>query len=92
MNELQSWALDKENNEESEISFLTSVAGYSQLVDQPTHITNGFSSCIDLVLKSNPSFISVSGAELSLYEKFNHNLIYGKILLLILLFRHGRVC
>ena len=73
------WALDRENNEGHEISFLTSSAGYSQLIDQPTHTTKESSSCIDLTFTSNPSFISASGVELSLYEKCNHNLIYGKI-------------
>ena len=38
-----------------------------------------FSSCIDLIFTSNPSFISASGVELSLYEKCHHTLIYGKI-------------
>ena len=71
-------SLDKENNEGREISSLTS-AGYSQLIDQPTHITKESSSCIDLIFTSNPSFISASGVELSLYEKCHHNLIYGKI-------------
>ena len=75
----QWWALDKENNEGCEISFLTSSAGYSQLIDQPTHITKESSSCIDLIFTSNPSFISASRVELSLYEKCHHNLIYGKI-------------
>ena len=76
---LQSRALDKENNEGWEISFLASSAGYSQLIDQCTHITKEPSSCIDLIFTSNPSFISASGVELSLYEKCHHNLIYGKI-------------
>ena len=75
----QWWAVDKENNEGREISFLTSSAGYSQLIDQPTHITKESSFCIDLIFISNPSFISASGLELSLYEKCHHNLIYGKI-------------
>ena len=70
------WALDKENNEGREISFLTFSAGYSQLIDQPTHITKEFYSCIDLISPSNPNFISAPGVELSLYEKCHHYLIY----------------
>ena len=54
-----------------EISFLTSSAGYSQLIDQPSHITKESSSCIDLIFTSR--------VELSLYQKFHHNLIHGKI-------------
>ena len=73
------WALDKENSEERKISFLTFSAGYSQLIDQPTHITKESSSCIDLIFTSNPSFISASGVGLSLYEKCHHNLTYWKI-------------
>ena len=61
------WALDKENNERCEISFLTSLAGYSQLIDQATHTTKESSSCIDLTFISNPSFISASRVELLLY-------------------------
>ena len=75
----QCWGLDKESNEGREISFVNSSAGYSQLIDQPTRITKESSSYIDLILTSNPSFISTSGVELSLYEKYHHNLIYGKI-------------
>ena len=40
----QWWALDKENKERREISFLTSSAGYSQLINQPTHIAKKSSS------------------------------------------------
>ena len=54
----QWWTLDKENNEGHEISFLTSSSGYSQLIDQPTHITKESSSCIDLIFTSNPSFLA----------------------------------
>ena len=52
-------------------------AGYCQLM--PTHMTKQYSSCIDLIFTSNPSVISASGVELSLYEKCHRNLIYGKI-------------
>ena len=75
----QWWALDKRNNEDREISFFTSSAGYSQLIGQPTHITKESSSCIYVILTSNPTFISALGVELSLCEKCHHNLIYGKI-------------
>ena len=72
---VQWWALDKENNKEPGIRFLTFSAGYSQLTDQLTHITKDFASCIDL-FKSNPSFISASRVDLLLYEKFHLSLIY----------------
>ena len=71
--------LDKENNEGREISFITSSADYSQLIDQLTHITKESSSYVDLILTSNPSFLIAPGVELSLYDKCHHNLIYEKI-------------
>ena len=73
------WVLDKENNESREISLLTSSAGHSQLIDQRTHKTKESSSFMDLILRSNSSFISASGVAQSLYKKYHHNLIYGKI-------------
>ena len=45
----------KESNEGRGISFLTSSAGYSQLIDKLTHITLETSSCIDLIFTNNPS-------------------------------------
>ena len=70
--------LDKKNNKGHEIRLFTSSTGYSQLISQPTHITKKSSSSINLIFTSNPSLISASEVEPSLYEKFLHNLIYGK--------------
>ena len=70
--------LDKENNKGRAISFFTSSTGYSQLINQPTHKTKKSSSSINLIFTSNPSFISASEVEPSLYEKFHDNLIYGE--------------
>ena len=62
-------ALHKKNNDGREINFLTSSAGHSQLIDQPTRKTKESSSCIDRIATSSYlSFISASCVELSLYE------------------------
>ena len=70
------WKLDKENLEECEIN-ITRPAGYSQLINQPTHITKDSLPCIDLIFTSNPNLINISGAEISLFEKFHHYIVYG---------------
>ena len=73
------WKLDKENLEGREINIITHAAGYSQLLNQPTHITKDSLFCIDLIFTSNPNLINSSGVEMSLFEKFHHNIVYGKI-------------
>ena len=65
------------NNERCAVSFLNSSACYNP-ISQHTNIAKESSSCIDLIVTFNPSFISASGVELSLYKKCHRNLIYGK--------------
>ena len=47
---------DKNNIAGLEIVNITTTAGYSQLINKPTHFINGTSSCIDLIFSSNVSF------------------------------------
>ena len=49
---------------------LTTLVGYTQLIDQPTHVISNFSSSIDLIFASNPSVICDSGVELSFEQVF----------------------
>ena len=58
---------------------ITRAAGYSQLINQPTHITKDYFTCIELIFTSNPNLINSSGVEMSLFEKCHHNIVYGKI-------------
>ena len=53
-------------------------AGYSRIIDKPTHFTNNSSSCIDLIFTSNPSIIVDSGIEKSLCSSCHYDIIYGK--------------
>ena len=48
-------------------------------MNQPTHIPKGSLSCIELIFTSNPNLINSSGVEMSLFEKYHHNIVYGKI-------------
>ena len=58
---------------------IATTAGYSQLINKPTHFINGTSSCIDLIFSSNVSFIRNYGIEQSIYEKCHHNITYGTL-------------
>ena len=73
------WKLDKENFEGREINIITRAVGYSQLMNQPKHITKDSLSCIDLIFTSNPDLNNSSGVEMSLFEKCHHNIVHGKI-------------
>ena len=55
-------SLDKENAEGRTINSLTSACGYSQIINQPTHITEVSSTCIDLIFTASPNLISDTGA------------------------------
>ena len=50
-----------------------------QLINNPTHITEESSSCIDLIFATRSNLIRETGVELSIFEKCHHNLIYGII-------------
>ena len=62
-----------------ELDTITSTAGYSQIIDKPTHFTNKSSSSIDLIFTSNSSILADSGIEKSLSSSCHHDIIYGKI-------------
>ena len=53
-----SWyANDTTNIEESKIDILTDSFGFNQIIKEPTHILNNSSSCIDLILTSQPNLV-----------------------------------
>ena len=70
---------DKDNTAGLEIDSITTTAGYSQMINKPTHFINESLSCIDLIYSSNTSFVKNCGSELSIYEKCHHNIIYGTL-------------
>ena len=67
------WAPYKDSPKGHKIESLTSTARYSQLIDQPKHITNTSSSCKDLIFTTNSSFVKDSNVELSSFNKCHHN-------------------
>ena len=64
---------DKDNTSGLKLDSITTTAGYSQVINKPTHFINELSSCIDLIFTS---FVKNCGSELSIYEKCHHNIIY----------------
>ena len=70
---------DITNSVGQELDSLTSSAGYSQIIDKPTHVVNSSMSCIDLIFCTNTNIIFKHGVDVSIFEKCHHNIIFGKI-------------
>ena len=70
---------DKNNIARLEVDNITTTAGYSQVINKPTHFINGTSSCNDLIFSSNMSFKRNYGIEQSIYEKCHHNITYNTL-------------
>ena len=77
------WKNDITNLTGEEIDTLTSSAGYAQIIDKPTHILNNSMSCIDLIFCTNKNIISNHGVDVSIFDKCHHNIIFGKIDILV---------
>ena len=73
------WSSNKETFKSHVIHYIFTAAKYPQLIDQPTHIINNSSSCIDLIFASNPNVICNLCIKLSLLDKCHHNLIFGEL-------------
>ena len=54
------------------IGAVTSNYGLHQLIQEPTHILNPFSSCIDLIFMSQPNLVMESGVYSSLHPNCHH--------------------
>ena len=72
------WVNDKTTQEGLLIEELLSQFGLSQVINEPTHISQHFSSCIDLIFTNQQHLITDSGVHPSLHSNCHHQIIYGK--------------
>ena len=63
---------DITSHEGSLIDAVTSYYGLHQLTQEPTHILNLSSSCIDLIFTSQPNLVMESGVHSSLHPNCHH--------------------
>ena len=76
---LNSWyANDNINIEGSKIDILTASFSFNQIINEPIHILNNSSSCIDLIFTSQPNLVIESGVHSSLHANFHHQITYVK--------------
>ena len=72
-------ASDRNNSAGIEVDNITTISGYNQMIDKPTHYINELSSGIDLIFSSNVNLTKNCRVEQSLYETCHHNIIYGTL-------------
>ena len=69
---------DKTNFEGSTIESITSQFGLHHLINEPTHLLQNSSSCIDLIFTSQPNIVIESGVRPSLHPNCHHQIIFAK--------------
>ena len=70
------WSDDINTSEGTNLYSLTSSNGFSQLINEPTHLQTNSSSCIDLIFTDQPNLSVNSGVHASLHPSFNLNISY----------------
>ena len=69
---------EKRNFEGIAIEHISSQCGLYQVINEPTHILENSSSCIDLIFTSQPNLNTESGVHPSLHPNCHHQVIYAK--------------
>ena len=69
---------DKTTTEGSKVANLSSQYGLKQIINQPIHILNNSSSCIDLLFASQPNIVMESVVYSSLHSNCHHQVIYAR--------------
>ena len=62
----------------SKLDILTCSHGLHQLINEPTHLLDSSSSCIDLIFTSKPNPVMESGVQPSLHSNCHHQLAFAK--------------
>ena len=71
------WPEDIYTIEELKLFSLTSSNEFSQLINEPTHIQTGSSSCIFLIFTNQPNLLVNSGVHASLHLNCHHQIIHS---------------
>ena len=69
---------DSSTSEGISIENITSQFGLHQIINEPTHILENSSSCIDLIFTLQPNLPVESGTQPSCYPNCHHQIIYAK--------------
>ena len=69
---------DITSDEGRNIEAVTSQNGLRQEINEPTHIRNNSSSCIDIIFNSQPNLLIESGVHPSLRPNCHHQIVFAK--------------
>ena len=70
---------DKSSHEGNAIENVTAQFGLQQIINEPAHISNTSSSCIDLIFTSQPNLITDSCVHSSLHPNCHHQIVFAKL-------------
>ena len=71
------WCNDINIIEGSHLYLLMSSNGFSQLINEPTHIKTNSSSCIDLIFTNQSNLSINSGIHSSLHPYYHHQIVHS---------------
>ena len=74
---------DKTGFEGKTITSISSEFGLYQLINEPTHLLENSSSCIDLISTSQSNLVVESGVHPSLHPNCHHQVVFAKFNLMI---------
>ena len=69
---------DITSDEGRKIEAVTSQYGLRQEINEPTHILNNSTSCINLIFNSQPNLLIESGVHPSLHPNCHHQIVFAK--------------
>ena len=69
---------DKTTTEGARIKFVASQYGLHQIINEPAHVLENFSSFIDLIFTSQPNLVVDSCVQPSLHPNCHHQIVYAK--------------
>ena len=72
------WCKNISTTEGSKLFSLTFLNGFSQLINEPTHIQTNSSSCIDLIVTDQPNLSINSGVHSSLHPNCHHHIVHSR--------------
>ena len=77
------YSQDTNSFEGKTIESITSQFGLYQLINEPTHLLENSSSCMDLIFTTQPNLVIESGVHPSLHPNCHHQIVFGKFNLMI---------
>ena len=72
------WSNDINTTEGLKLSSMSSSVGFTQLINEPTHIQSSSSSCIDLIFTDQPNLSVNCGVHASLHPNCHHQIVYSR--------------